>query len=294
MSLTVLYRGPLSSCNYGCVYCPFAKRREDGEAHATDAKALERFVTWGEKFDGVLSVFLTPWGEALLYQRYQAAIVRLSKCAHVRKVAIQTNLSARLDFLESVDPAKVGVWATYHPDWVSERRFLSQCERLLERGVSFSVGVVGFPRFRSALDSIRAKLPSHVYVWVNAVKSTDPGYTDDDIAHFTRVDPLFPINNTRHVSFGRQCAGGSTVIAVDGEGTARSCHFVPTPIGNIYEAGFQKALRSRLCAAATCGCHIGYVHLEFLQLRSVFGEGILERNPRGPVWAAQGGAVRVS
>ena len=28
MNLSILYRGPLSSCNYGCEYCPFAKHRE--------------------------------------------------------------------------------------------------------------------------------------------------------------------------------------------------------------------------------------------------------------------------
>ena len=28
MRLSILYRGPLSSCNYDCAYCPFAKRRE--------------------------------------------------------------------------------------------------------------------------------------------------------------------------------------------------------------------------------------------------------------------------
>ena len=26
--LRILYRGPLSSCNYGCPYCPFAKHHE--------------------------------------------------------------------------------------------------------------------------------------------------------------------------------------------------------------------------------------------------------------------------
>ena len=32
MNLSILYRGPLSSCNYACGYCPFAKRRASGRA----------------------------------------------------------------------------------------------------------------------------------------------------------------------------------------------------------------------------------------------------------------------
>lgn len=280
MSLTILYRGPLSSCNYGCTYCPFAKHHETDEEHAVDARALEKFLSWCEARTAPLRVFFTPWGEALTQRRYQHALSRLSLLPHVEKVAIQTNLSARLDFLETCDPKKVGIWATYHPDWTKEDRFVEQTERLREKGVSFSVGVVGFPKFRSALDSLRQRLPSDVYVWVNAVKSSDAGYTDDDLAHFARVDPLFPTNNARHPSLGRACAGGHTVISVDGDGVARSCHFIKAPLGNLYDANFEQVLKPRPCSAATCGCHIGYVHLEYLGLEQVFGAGILERNPR--------------
>jgi hypothetical protein len=42
--LTVLYRGPLSSCNYGCEYCPFAKRHETKEQHAHDGDALRQAI----------------------------------------------------------------------------------------------------------------------------------------------------------------------------------------------------------------------------------------------------------
>lgn len=277
--LSILYRGPLSSCNYGCAYCPFAKHHESDAEHAADAAALERFLGWCESWGRPLRVFFTPWGEALTQPRYQQALVRLSKAAHVEKVAIQTNLSARLDFLEACEPAKVGVWATYHPEWAKEDRFVAQCLALRARGVSLSVGVVGFPRFRAALDAVRARLPDDVYVWVNAVKSSDAGYRPDDLEHFSRVDPLFPMNNTHHPSFGRACAGGHTVISVDGEGTVRSCHFLREPLGNLYAADFERCLFARPCAAQTCGCHIGYVHLEHLGLGEVFGSGILERAP---------------
>jgi len=280
VSLSILYRGPLSSCNYGCAYCPFAKHHETDEEHAADAKALERFVSWCEGWQKPLRVFFTPWGEALTQRRYQEAISRLSKLEHVEKVAVQTNLSARLDFLETCVASKVGVWATYHPEWVKEDRFLAQCQRLLDAKVSFSVGVVGFPRLRPALESLRARLPSEVYVWVNAVKSTDAGYSEADLAHFTQVDPLFPMNNVRHPSLGRACAGGHTVISVDGDGVVRSCHFIREPLGNLYAADFESVLKPRACSAESCGCHIGYVHLDYLGLGQVFGSGILERSPR--------------
>ena len=43
---------------------------------------------------------------------YQQALARLCALPHVRRAAIQTNLSARLDFLDSLDADKLGLWAT--------------------------------------------------------------------------------------------------------------------------------------------------------------------------------------
>jgi hypothetical protein len=49
-----------------------------------------------------------------------------------------------------------------------------------------------------------------------------------------RAVALFPINNQRHPCRGQACRGGHTVISVDGDVTARPCHFVRTPIANLY------------------------------------------------------------
>ena len=52
------------------------------------------------------------------------------------------------------------------------------------------------------------------------------------------------------------------------------------PIGSIYDEGWESMLAERPCPNATCGCHIGYVHLDHLGLGEVFRDGILERIPR--------------
>ena len=113
MRLSILYRGPLASCNYGCAYCPFAKHPETAAERAEDAAALERFVGWVESRRGdLISVLFTPWGEALTRVRYQRALVRLTKAPHVEKAAIQTNLACRLDWVEDCDKKKLGLWTT--------------------------------------------------------------------------------------------------------------------------------------------------------------------------------------
>jgi MoaA/NifB/PqqE/SkfB family radical SAM enzyme len=283
MRLTVLYRGPLANCNFGCEYCPFGKSKQSDEELAADRAALERFLAWVEARPHRVAVFFTPWGEALIRPWYQEALARLTRLPHVERAAVQTNLSCTLDWVERCQPEKLGIWATYHPEWMKRRRFLAQCERLAARGVRFSAGMVGFRRFAEEAEALRRELPQDVYLWINAVKDGGESYAPEDVERFLRIDPLFSLNNTHHPSLGRACRAGDTVISVDGDGTARRCHFIREPLGNIYSPGFELALRPQPCSRDTCGCHIGYVHLEYLELDRVFGSGILERVPATPL-----------
>src|SRR5581483_9795961 len=101
MNLSILYRGPLSSCNYACGYCPFAKHTESAAELAADRRALERFVGWvAGQAAHTLGILFTPWGEAPVRRSYQDALIRLTRLPHVRRAAIQTNLSCGLDWVE--------------------------------------------------------------------------------------------------------------------------------------------------------------------------------------------------
>ncbi len=279
MTLSILYRGPLSSCNYACGYCPFAKRTETAAELAHDRDCLERFVGWADGRAYPVGVLFTPWGEALVRRWYQDALAALTNMPNVVKAAIQTNLSCKLDWTDGCDKAKLALWCTYHPGETTRERFLAKCRELIERGVRFSVGVVGLKDHLAEIAALRAELPPAVYLWVNAYKREPDYYTPQMVDALTAIDPLFPVNNTRHPSRGQPCRTGHTVVSVAGDGTARRCHFVDTPIGNIYDADFESCLMPRPCPNATCGCHIGYVHLQPLGLSERFGAGVLERVP---------------
>jgi len=282
LDLSVLYRGPLSSCNYGCAYCPFAKRVESARELAVDRDAWGRFISWvaARPANDRLGVFVTPWGEALIRRWYQEGLARLTELPQVVRAAIQTNLSGRLDWIERcAEPGKLGLWCTYHPKWTSRARFVEQCRQLDDAQVRYSVGVVGFPEHLDEARALRDALPPHVYVWVNAVKTNGPGYDEEQIRTWEAIDPLFRINLPNYPSGGRSCHAGHTAVTVDGQGTIRRCHFIAESVGNIYEPGWEAALRPRPCSKATCHCHIGYVHLEYLELDKVYGAGLLERVP---------------
>ena len=278
MDLTVLYRGPLSSCDYDCAYCPFAKRRDSPDQLRADRAALDRFTTWAHtRTEDRLQILFTPWGEGLVRSWYRRALVDLSHRPHITRVAIQTNLSCRTDWLADADLDTVALWCTYHPDQTPYDRFLAKTARLAELGVRYSVGIVGLPEHHDHALRLRADLPDHIYLWVNAAEGHT--YTDAEADDWTTVDPLFPYSRHPHRSGGLPCRTGSSVLSVDGEGTVRRCHFVPTPLGNLYDVSYRSALTPRPCPLAVCDCHIGYVHLESLPLYDVFAGGVLERIP---------------
>ncbi|MFE3137729.1 STM4011 family radical SAM protein [Streptomyces scopuliridis] len=280
MDLTILYRGPLASCDYDCPYCPFAKRRDNRDQLRADRAALERFTAWAaEQREDRLSVLFTPWGEGLVRSWYRRALTELSLLPHIGRVAIQTNLSCRTDWLADADPAKLALWCTYHPGQTPYDRFLAKTHELADRSIRFSVGVVGLPDHLEHARRLRADLPERVYLWINAAEGHS--YTDEEADRWTALDPLFPYSRSPHRSAGLPCRTGESVISVDGEGTVRRCHFVRAELGNLYDGSYRRALAPRACPLAVCDCHIGYVHLETLPLYDVFAGGVLERVPAG-------------
>jgi MoaA/NifB/PqqE/SkfB family radical SAM enzyme len=279
--LHLYWRGPLSSCNYDCSYCPFAKRLSSREELAADAAALARFVAWCGDQQGHgrrLSILFTPWGEGLIRKPYQRALVALSRMPWVRAVAIQTNLSFDPQTLASADRRSLGLWTTYHPDQVELEAFLRKCASLDALGLGYSVGVVGLREHFVAIAELRARLAPGVYLWINAYKSGGPGYYQaDERAWLTTIDPLFPQNAQRHPSRDRACGAGERSIFVDGEGDVRRCHFVGEVLGNLYRDPLATMLGPRPCPVSHCGCFIGYVHLDHLGLRPRFGDGLAAR-----------------
>ena len=128
--------------------------------------------------------------------------------------------------------------------------------------------------------TLRRSLASGVYLWINAYKDVADYYAAAEVTRLEGVDPLFGLNHVRHPSLGKSCRTGESVISVDGEGNIRRCHFIRDVIGNLYDEHFEQCLGPRPCTNQTCGCHIGYVHLEELELHKVFAGGVLERIPR--------------
>src|SRR5262249_36038286 len=171
----------------------------------------------------------------------------------------------------------LALWCTFHPTETTRERFLAKCRALYARGARFSVGVVGLREHFAEIAALRRELPADVYLWVNAYKRDPDYYTAEMVEQLTRLDPRSPVNTRSHRSRGEPCRAGVTAISVDGDGTVRRCHFIREPLGNLYAPDFERCLAERPCTNDTCGCHIGYVHLDRLRLYETFDDVVLER-----------------
>lgn len=276
LDLSILWRGPLSSCNYGCVYCPFAKTKDDRAALARDAAALARFTDWvaTRPTEDRLKILFTPWGEALIRRPYREAMIRLSHAPQVGRVAIQTNLSCSTSWMRDLNRETASFWCSYHPGETPRAAFLRACREMAEMGVKFCVGIVGRRDHLAEARRLKADLPEGVYLWVNAYKDEGPDHEDaESLAGWREIDPLYDLNRHRYPSLGLACGAGETAISVNGAGEVRPCHFIGEVLGNLYERPLEEILAPRLCPKASCSCHIGYVHLKAPKLDRLFADG---------------------
>ena len=280
MKWSVYYRGSLSSCNYSCGYCPFAKTGNTRAELEHDRRQLLRFQQWTGDQTAQLGILFTPWGEALGQRAYRKVLVELSHQPNIERVAIQTNLSAPLGELARAS-RKLALWATYHPGEVALEKFSAKCRQLEQLGIRYSVGVVGLKEHFGAISQLRQSLPPDSYLWVNAYKREANYYSASDIKFLKSIDPYFCYNLHRYPSLNTPCRAGETSFAVDGEGDLRRCHFVGEVLTNIYAADFLEQLQPRPCPNQSCGCYIGYIHRPQLQWEQRFGPGALERIPLG-------------
>ena len=278
-TLSLLYRGALSSCNYACAYCPFAKKQDSRAVLARDAREVARFTGWVSRQQRAIGVLFTPWGEALVRRHYRAAMQALAILPHVRQVALQTNLAGPLGWLDGMDGReKIGLWCTYHPGQTTLARFVERCMRLDAMGVRYSVGVVALHEHYDAIRALRAALPTHAYLWLNAYDRRGPGYySAGDLAWLDAIDPWFLQNRRPVPSRGKGCFAGETSLSVDGDGELARCHFISQRLGNLYTDKLEDMLQERSCPRFKCDCYIGYAQRKDLPFQTVFGEGVLAR-----------------
>ena len=183
----IQYRGSLKSCNYGCSYCPFAKRPSSPSELLKDREDWMRFVghleTQGEPYGAVMVV---PYGEALIHDYYWEGLARLSRMGTMEAVGAQTNVSFDIErqltiFKENGGrKEKLRVWATFHPEMTTVPLFAEQCRKLLSAGIRVCAGAVGVPENLETLRRLKEALPGGCCLWINRMDGLNRRYTEEE------------------------------------------------------------------------------------------------------------------
>lgn len=259
------YRGSLKSCNYSCSYCPFSKQKGSVKEYQEDKKALFSFVDAMEKEGREGAVQIVPYGEALIHEYYWEALARLSKNPALEAVGAQSNFSFPVEkmithFLEHAgDIRKLRLWGTFHPEMTSAQSFVSQCQKLLDKKVSFCVGAVGVPKQLSLIKQLRQTLPEQVYLWINKMDGLKRSYTSEEKAAFLEIDEYFEMELKHHPANPSLCVESRFVEA---DGTLHGCNISRQCLGNIYE----REEIEEYCSRKECSCYLSYCNQPLEQL----------------------------
>jgi MoaA/NifB/PqqE/SkfB family radical SAM enzyme len=282
MTLLVLFRTRLEWCNFTCHYCPWNANvtRVPADAFREDEARLVRIVDRISELPREVEFFITPKAEYLVLPYWRREVARLLALPHVRRVTVQTNLSFGVaGWLDEIELRKLALWTTYHPGETGLAPLLEKWSLLRQRGVPFSVGIVGTRENVPHAEGLRRLLPRDVYLWVNAYKREPDYYGEDELARIIAVDPLFALNNQHYPSLGQPCTAGQRAVYLDDEGDIRRCFFVGGVLGNLYRDGWVTHAAPLACPVKTCHCYVGHMHVVELDFRDVYGENLAARIP---------------
>jgi MoaA/NifB/PqqE/SkfB family radical SAM enzyme len=286
MTLLVLFRTRLEWCNYTCHYCPWNATHNtvEPDTFREDARRVHRIVGRVAELLRPVEFFITPKAEYLVLPYWREAVGRLLALPQVKRVTVQTNLSFDVTtFLDRIDSAKLALWTTYHPCEVNDHGLAAlqaKWQLLLDRGVPFSVGIVGTKENIAQAERLRDWLDRRVYVWVNAYKREKDYYTLKDRQKLRAIDPYFDHNDQHYPSLGRPCTAGQRAVYLDDEGDLRRCFFVGDVIGNLFRDGWTTLPAPLTCPVRTCHCYVGQMHIVDLDFRAIYGTYLAARIPR--------------
>lgn len=144
------------ACNYRCPYC-FLAGKWDTAAKENRYPGIKK---WKEVWDKIYRRYGSchihfSGGEPFTYPDFLELVVFLSE-RHT--LEFSTNLSFDITgFIEKVDPLKVRLGASFHPEFVAFEEFLGKALRLKENGYQIHITFVAYPQQLNEAKSFQAE-----------------------------------------------------------------------------------------------------------------------------------------
>jgi sulfatase maturation enzyme AslB (radical SAM superfamily) len=261
-------------CNYRCPYCyvPLEKRTVNKTMfshHNWD----EWFHALEEKFPDRNLEFYFTGGEPLIIKDCIFLIKKLVELDNVRRIRIDTNLSAIEHFLENVDSEKVRFLTAFHPTQISLDAYIGKVNKAKERKM---VDVVNFVASKENLSLVNTsphkliKVFEDMGLFLNIAKDFHRGLSkawDYDSNYKMYVDMLqYPLDsyymNLYSLNKGFLCGGGGRhYISINRHGQVFSCGGkIPRTVGygNIFDNTLHLSDHLHICEEDCCPSIISY------------------------------------
>jgi MoaA/NifB/PqqE/SkfB family radical SAM enzyme len=246
----------------------------NGRHRACSARDWLRF--WKRIFDlyGSFEIDVVG-GEPFLYPGFVPLIRRVSAW---HRLTLTSNLSWDVRKAAGLDPARVALHPSFHPDFVGIGRFIGKVLALRRRGFKSHAIVVAYPPLFRRLPGFRRRLErAGIPCWVAPYQGVYAGRQYP--AAFTReqkdwLHGTHPGEPKRAFEFGvqeasprgRLCGSGMRYFRAYPDGWVYRCISAKDsprakPLGHIKDAGFALASEALPCKAERCCSPLEYRNL---------------------------------
>lgn len=250
----------LYACNYRCSYCFFEGKWEEYGKRNIYLSPQEWFEHWKRicNLYGRCAIIITG-GEPFIYHHFTEIIEKISQIHF--PINISTNASANLnDFIEKIDPKKVSLTLSFHPQYDEIEEIIVKIKSLKEKGfLSEFINFCAYPPFLKELNRYIEKVKRSgeklkVIPYIGKYNGRDypDGYLNEE-KKILGLDEKWEKNVKRK---GSLCAAGCKSALIFPDGKVARCGQIGERflIGSIFSDDFKLLEKPLSCDVDLCPC----------------------------------------
>lgn len=189
-------------CNYKCSYCSVYDAVHS-DFSKPDHTALHNLSL--ARINAISSDFnmCITGGEPTLHPQFVEIITALVKMDHCLNVAVFTNLSRSENYyrsLEQINSSKLGICASYHPEFSDVNKFISKAKAIASTTIPFSVQVSmtsdpkDWPTLQYLMDQMFEQQIPCFPILLNKTPHYTPNYTEEFYRLFKPYMEITPVD----------------------------------------------------------------------------------------------------
>ena len=255
------------NCNYRCTYCHAPKPCHDNVRKTVYLKPDRWVKIWNEVYENYGPCYiLMSGGEPFVYPSLTELIVELQR-NHILEFC--TNLEWNVKpFVKKMDPKRVKVGTSFHPEFAKLNRFISKLRMLKDSGFQVTTNFVPWPPllgkmsgYKEAIEKIGVQFILQPYIGEYESRRYPQGYTESEREYFKIFKDSCNINTLdfktteKSNKKGKLCRMGQNYAFIHPDGEVeRCCKDHSLKLGNIVDGTFRLLQEPAPCTIDECNC----------------------------------------